>query len=267
MAAVDNIFIKHFSDEIKIAYQQSESLVMGTTTLLRGITGSTAQFPVLGSVVATSKTRNGDITPLNPDHQFVTATLVDKYAAIYWDRMDQNKSNIQMRAYYAKVTANAINRAVDANLITTLTGGTPSVTATSGLTFDKLLEAKTLLAQAEAYNGELYLIVSPKQISDMLKDPKLTSRDYTTLMGAQTGKISEVMGFNVIQSNLLPVASNVRSCVMYNKSAVGCATGEDLKTLIERVPEKDSTLISTTVSMGSVIIDPAGVIEIACTEA
>ncbi len=262
------IFISQFSDEIKQAFQQKESKLQSTVRAHRNVIGSTYNFPVLGKFTANTKARNADVTGLEPVHSTVAATLVDSYAPIYLDQLDQIKTNVSLREEYVKGTVAAINRKIDDTIIQAAVLGTNATATTAGgWTYAKHLEAVTLLNAAEVDEEDRVMVISPKQLAEMLNETKVISADYTAgLVPAMSGQIAHFMGMKVIVSTLLPIASTVRTVLYYNKSAVGIAVGQDPKTEVNYIPQKASWLVNTMVSLGAVIVDPAGVVEMTCTE-
>ena len=64
----------------------------------------------------------------------------------------------------------------------------------------------------------------------------------------------------------LPLATGVRTNYAFHKSAIGLAESLGPKTEINYVPQKTSWLVNCMYSAGSVGIDNAGIVEIACTE-
>jgi hypothetical protein len=262
------IFIAQFSEEIKQAFQQTESKLQNAVRAHRNVVGSTYSFPYLGKFTANTKARNADVTGLEPVHSTVLATLVDSYAPIYLDSLDQLKTNVSLREEYVRGTVSAINRVIDQTIITAAVAGTiTTATTAGGWTYAKHLEAVTLLNAADVDEQDRYMIICAKQFGEMMNETKVISADYTAgLIPVMSGKIGTFMGFNVIMSNLLPLASTTRTCLYFNKKAIGLAVGQDPKTEVNYIPQKVSTLVNTMVSLGSVIVDPAGVVEMTCTE-
>ena len=259
-------FITQFEDEIKIAYQQRQSLLAGTV-FKRSVEGSTVKFPYLGVVETTTKVRNADVVPVDADHLNATATMEDFYAPIYLDSLDEVKTNQDLRRAYVDATVSAVNRKLDKIIITAMTLGTrtlPAPHAVAGAwTKARHLAAVQMLAEAEVDQEDRYMLINPAMLTAIYNIPEFTNHDYTSLSPAENGKIGMLFGINVIVSNLLPAVSNVTQAIYYNKRAVGLGVNAELKTEVNYIPQKVSTLVNTFGSAGAVIIDPAGVIEVA----
>ena len=60
--------------------------------------------------------------------------------------------------------------------------------------------------------------------------------------------------------------SSDRKCFVYHKSAIGFASGKDVTTEINYIPEKVSHFISSMMSQGACLIDAEAIVEILCDE-
>lgn len=109
-------------------------------------------------------------------------------------------------------------------------------------------------------------MISPQALSEALAIDKLTSADYSSLQAIQNARIGTFMGMTWIMSSRLPKVTTTRTCFAFNKQSVGVAMGQDVTTEINYVPQRISHLINTTVSLGSKIVDPLGVMKISLTE-
>lgn len=263
-----NIFISQFADEIHQAFQQTESKLQGAVRAHRNVVGSTYNFPKLGKFTANTKARNADVTGLEPDHSQVLATLADSNAPIYLDKLDQIKTNVSLREEYVKGTVAAINRKVDQTIVTAALSGSNVVPTTAGgWTYAKHLEAVKLLNKADVDESDRFIAVGASQIMEMLNEIKVISSDYTAgLVPVLSGQIGNLMGFKVIvlSDDVLPIATNVQTAFYFNKKAIGIAVGQDPTTEVNYIAQKASWLVNTMVSLGAVLIDGAGVVEMPC---
>ena len=83
---IDTAFIKQFESEVHLAYQRMGSKLRNTVRQANNVTGNTVRFQKIGTGAATTKSRNGLITPMELAHTNVEATMSDKYAADYIDK-------------------------------------------------------------------------------------------------------------------------------------------------------------------------------------
>ena len=275
--SINTSFITQWNDEVKQAYQQKGSKLRDAVRVVTGVVGETYKFHKLGTASTGSKTREAELTPVNPAHTVVTATLADQYSPILLDELDQLKTNADMRREYVMASANALGRWTDATINTALlASNTNGTTLSGGLTYAKITEALTLLNAVDADPEDRFLIIGPHQLADALALTSLTSSDYVTIRSVMNGAIDSALGFRWIMSNQLTLnnldaaggaQNNTRHCFAVHKQAVGLAIGQDLKTEINYVPMRDATLVNSKISLGAAVIEATGVIEVGCVEA
>ncbi len=64
----------------------------------------------------------------------------------------------------------------------------------------------------------------------------------------------------------LSVATNVRSCHWYHKTAIGHASGSDVQTDISWHGDRAAHFVNNMMSQGAALIDAAGVVTLRCLE-
>jgi len=122
---IDTAFIKQFETEVHMAYQRMGSKLRNTVRTAN-VTGSTVRFQKIGTAEATTKSRNGNVTPMELAHTNVEATMADFFAAEYIDKLDELKTNINERQAVAQSAAAALGRKTDSLLITAMDAGANS---------------------------------------------------------------------------------------------------------------------------------------------
>ncbi len=260
-------FVKQWSDDVKQDFQQRSSKLLENVRVHRDVIGSTYGFHKLASVEATTKARNADVTGLDPVSSVVNVTLADFYASVYLDKLDETKTNVDLRREYVQSVSAALSRKVDDVIISALDAATATTsTVTGGLTIPKIIEAMTYLNVNEVNPEDRILVISPKQLGEALQITQLTSADYVALQAIQKANIGSAFGFTWVVSNRLPKATTNRTCFAFNKQAIGVAIGADISTEINYIPEKVSTLVNSFVSIGAGIVDNAGITKITCVE-
>lgn len=260
-------FIAQYSNEVKQLWQQTDSRLMDTLRVHKNVVGSTYNFHRMAAVVANTKTRDAEVTALDPTATQVTATLADYYAGIYIDKLDELKTNANLRSEYAKAAVSAINRRVDDTIITELaTASNTTATVTGGLTFAKILECLTYLNVSDVDPEKRVLVVGAKQVSDALGVAQLTSTDYVQVQSILNAGVGSALGFKWIMSNRLPIATQNRTCFAYNSDSVGLAVGQDVTTEVNYIPQRVAYLTNSYVSLGAKIIDNLGIVKMTCVE-
>ena len=139
--------------------------------------------------------------------------------------------------------------------------------ANSGLTIAKLRAAKFLFDSNEIdEEEERIMVVSAKQLQDLLRTIEVTSQDYNSVRALVDGALNTFMGFKFRRSQLLGKVSTVRSCYAYVKSGVILAE-RGLKTHMDvRTDLSHSLQIRSVASLAAVRMEEKKVVEIACDE-
>lgn len=260
-------YVTQYNDEVKIAYQQKAPKLFEAGRKALNVVGSTYNFHTMGKVTANTKSLDADITYLNPSQGQVAVTLADVYAAIFVGSLDALKTNVDLKRYYVESAAAAISRGIDASIITALaTATTTTTTTTGGMTIAKILEARLALDLQDVDPEDRFLVMSPKQIGDLYALTSFTSADWKGLAEVDQTGIGSAYGFNIIKHTALPLATVNRTCFAFNRQSLGIAVGSDVKTVVERVPQKNGDQALTTVSLGAGIIDQTGIYKINCVE-
>ena len=139
--------------------------------------------------------------------------------------------------------------------------------ANSGLTIGKLRAAKFLLDSADVdEEEERIIVVSAKQLQDLLRTTEVTSGDYNTVRALVDGALNTFMGFKFRRSQQLTKVSAVRSVYVYVKSGIVLAE-RGLKTHMDvRADLSHSLQIRSVASLAAVRMEEKKVVEIACDE-
>lgn len=141
--------------------------------------------------------------------------------------------------------------------------------ANSGLTIGKLRAAKYILDSSEVdEEEERIIVVSAKQLQDLLRTTEVTSADYNSVKALVYGSVNTFMGFKFRKTQLLPLASatDVRSTYVYVKSGIVLAE-RGLKTHMDvRTDLSHSLQIRSVASLGATRLEEKKVVEIACDE-
>ena len=106
---IDQAFIKQFETDVHLAYQRMGSKLRNTIRSTN-VSGNVARFQKIGTGTASTKSRNGNVTPMELAHTNVEVTMADFYAAEYIDKLDELKTNINERQAIAESAAAALGR-------------------------------------------------------------------------------------------------------------------------------------------------------------
>jgi hypothetical protein len=272
---VNAAFVRQYEREVHLAYQRNGSQLRGTVRTQSGVTGESTTFQIIGAGVAGSKTRHGQVPVMNLVHTNVTATLIDRYAAEYIDKLDLLKLNIDERASITTSAARALGRATDQIIVDAMDDGSNSTTitvTTQAAIRNSMLEAREALATRDVDfgDGNIFGLLSPRMYSHMMTVPQFADADYvgSDLPFKDSGRrVHTWLGVHWQEFTGLTSSGGVRTGFIYDKRAVGLAIGADVTTMVDWVAEKAAWLADSMMSMGAVLIDSNGVQELALTEA
>jgi len=255
---ITTAFVQQYSANIQMLSQQMGSLLRDKVRL-ESVTGKNAFFDQVGSVTAVEKTSRHSDT-----------------------QQDKVRLLIDPTSSYAQAAAMAMGRAMDdvvisAALGTAFTGETGStsqantnqiVHGSAGLTLDKLREAKQTLDLGSVDPSiPRHIIVSPRQITDLLGTTQVTSSDFNTVKALANGEINSFLGFNFIVSNRLALSGSTRSCIAYAQDGIALAVGKDVNARIDERSDKSyATQVYYCMSIGATRMEEAKVVEVQCTE-
>ena len=283
---ITTAFVEQYSSNIQMLSQQKGSILRDKVRL-ESVTGKNAFFDQVGSVTATVRsTRHSDTPQSDTPHSRRRVSLVDYEFADLIDDLDKVRMLVDPTSTYALAAAYAMGRAMDDAIITAATGsadtgvagGTavtlPSSqiiaeTGTTGMTIAKLREAKEIIDLADVDPSlPRHIIVSPKQITDLLGTTEVTSSDFNTVKALAQGDINTFLGFNFIVSNRLSIASSKRKCIAFVSDGIGLAVGKDSTARIdERADKGYATQVYYSAAFGATRMEEEKVVEIQAHEA
>lgn len=279
---INQAFVEQFkSNVIHLAEQQGSRL--RSTVSEESVTGEKFNFERVGNVAAVVKSTRHTATPvLDVPHSRRTGSMTDYQWADLVDNEDKLRMLISPESAYAKAGANAMGKAFDDLIIAAATGnatdgdgstialpsGQKIVNGSTGLTLAKLLTTKEIMDGAEASDDDRVIIIGSKQVSDLLNTTEIKSSDYNSVKALASGQIDTFMGFKFVRSERLGVATQIRSCIAYTKSAIGLGLGKDVSTRIdERNDLSYAHQVYLAFTAGATRIEDTGVVQIDCSEA
>ena len=261
---IDQAFIKQFETEVHMAYQRMGSKLRNTIRSTN-VSGSTARFQKIGTGSASTKSRNGNVTPMELAHTNVEVSMSDYYAAEYIDKLDELKTNINERQAVTQSAAAALGRKTDELIITAMDAGANSTQihdTSSALEKADLLSLFETMGTADVpEDGQRYLAMSPAGYADLFAINEFASSDFVgpqnlPFAGGMTMK--EFLGFKIFSTSAVAGGKNFA----YHTTAVGIGVNSDVQTEVNYVAEKVSHLATSMMSMGAVAIDDNGIYEV-----
>jgi hypothetical protein len=283
---ITTAFVEQYSSNIQMLSQQKGSLLRDKVRV-ESVTGKNAFFDQVGSVTASVRTtRHADTPQSDTPHSRRRVSLVDYEFADLIDDLDKVRMLVDPTSTYALAAAYAMGRAMDDAIITAATGSADTGVAggtavalpssqiiaeagTTGMTIAKLREAKEIIDLADVDPSlPRHIIVSPKQITDLLGTTEVTSSDFNTVKALAQGDINTFLGFNFIVSNRLAIATNKRKCIAFVSDGIGLAVGKDATARIdERADKGYATQVYYSAAFGATRMEEEKVVEIQAHEA
>ena len=282
---ITTAFVEQYSSNIQMLSQQKGSLLRDKVRL-ESVVGKNAFFDQVGSVTATVRSsRHSDTPQADTPHSRRRVTLVDYEFADLIDDLDKVRMLADPTSSYAQAAAYAMGRAMDDNIIAAATGtaytGVAGGTSTSlpagqiiteagtgRMTIAKLRTAKEILDLADVDPSlPRFIVVGPKQITDLLGTTEVTSSDYNVVKALASGDINSFLGFNFIVSNRLAVASSIRDCIAFVNDGIALAVGKDVTARIdERADKGYATQVYYSAAFGATRMEEDKVVKIQAYE-
>ena len=278
--------MEQYSNNVQMLSQQKGSLLRDKVDS-ETVQGKNAFFEQIGSVTAQVRTTRHAPTPqLDTPHARRRVSLADYEFADLIDDQDKVRTLIDPTSSYAQAAAFAMGRAMDDVIISAATGtsftgvsggtstalpGGQAITesGTDGLTIAKLRNAKRIM-DLNSVDASIprYIVVSPRQIDDLLGTTSVTSADFNTVRALVTGEVNTFMGFQFIVSNRLSIASSKRLCFAYAQDGIKLALGKDVMSRSdERADVGYATQIYYCMSIGATRMEEEKVVSIQAHEA
>jgi hypothetical protein len=263
-------FSKQYEKDVHLAYQRMGSKLRSTVRFRNNAKGSSVVFQKVGKGTASTKARHGKVPVMNVDHEAVECQLYDYYAGDWIDMLDEYKSPSDERQVLINAGAYALGRKTDELIIAELDKSTNFAgTGADGLTKAKVLTAFEMLGGADVPDdGQRYAVVGWKQWSDLLQIQEFSDADYVgpDALPWKGTQAKNWLGTLWIPHSGLTKSSNVRYCYWYHKTAVGHASGQEVKCDVTWHGDRASNFVSNMMSQGSVLIDTTGVVSMRCLE-
>jgi len=272
-----------FDDMVKHAYQTMGSTnggIVNAVTQRNNVVGDTYKFRAMGKGLANQKPSQADVTPMDISHSLITATLGNWNAPEYTDIFDAAEVNFDEKQELANTIAGALHRRQEQIIIDAMDAATPGATvatsvggADTNMNIEKVVEASKELNDAGVpIDQDRHIAVSADGLRAMLLETQVGSADYNSVQSLMTGTLDYWMGFHwhIVESRdeggLTVAAGDVRQGYAWHKSAVGLATGLDIRTDVNWVAQKTSWLCNGMMKCGAAIRDTAGLIQINADE-
>ncbi len=288
MGTVDTAFVKQFEDTIVQLVQQKATKLRNTVKVDTNFTGEFKFYDQLGSTDMVEKVSRHQDTPIiDPDHKRRRITKQDFIHNTLFDKEDQLSMIVDPKSDYAMAASSAAGRKMDDRIINAFLatafsgkdGGTETsfdanfqiAVGATGLTKNKLIEAKELLDDEDNEEEDRTCVTTPRQVSDLLKTTEATSSDFNTVKALVDGSLNSWVGFKFVRisSKRLPVLSGTtdRGIYCYHKAAIQLAIQKEASARIDERPDKMyAWQVYLAMTIGATRLEEERIVQIACLE-
>ena len=284
MATISPSFVTIFDSEVKHAYQAARQLA--GLVREKSVTGDTVKFNKLTKGVASVRTPQTEVTPMNLSYSLVSALMTSYIASEYSDVFNQAFVSFSDRSELSTAVGNAIGRRMDQVAIDALDAATPVAVAntvaedgTSGSASDmntgKIRAAKAALDANNVPADNRVLLMHANSLEALLGQTSATSADFNSVRSLVDGSLSTWLGFSVImlgdrdEGGLTKDGSNDRVAYAFHRDALGMGVSMNQKTEVNYIADKTSWLVSSMFQSGAVAIDDGasgGIVKITSRE-
>ena len=245
--------------------------------------------------------RYGPLTPQIPNYTRRWVFPTDRDIAVLVDQFDELRTIVDPKPgiseaiaaaggrYFDDVIINAANgtasTGVDSSNYSTesfsttvstsggyLVADTFAASASTGMTYPKLVEAWRVMrhAQVDLDAERPCLLISSQQESDLKKQQEVISKDYNDNMVIQSGRVTNLAGFDIVVSERLNTSSSntLRNCLAFVRSGLHLGLWKDMMVRIDNRVDLNSQpwQIYAMLSAGATRTQLFKVVQINCAD-
>ena len=290
-----SLYTTQFSTNLEMLLQQEGSKLRPRVREGAHVGKQASPVNQIGAIAAQAPT--GRFAPLGRvDATFTRRWVfpIDRELPQLIDSFDELKTIVDPKSAYATNASYAVGRAwddevirasfatayigTDAGSLTTETFNTTNFqiastfgsSAASGLTVAKLIEARRIFRHYhnDTERDALTLVVGSQQESDLLNQVQVVSTEFNDRPVMVDGRVTRFLGFDLVYSERLSTASNVRNCIAFVKSGLYLGTWRDMvnTATIRYDLSSQPWQLYTGFSFGATRTQPGKVLSILCTD-
>lgn len=292
---IPQIFTTQFSTNLELLLQQRQSKLRGRVREGAHVGKMASPVQQVGALVLQAPA--GVYAPLNrQDANLVRRWVFPQDGEIpqLIDTFDLLKTAVNPQSMFVEAAAAAVGRAYDDAIIAAATGtaqlgvdagGLTSETfsttnfqiastfgssSASGLTVAKLIEARRIFRHyhVDLEADPITLVIGSQQESDLLNQVQVVSTEFNERPVLVDGRVTRFLGFDIVTSERLSTAANVRNILAFAKSGMYLGVWQDIMNRIDIRVDLSSHpyQIYTKASFGATRLQPGKVISILCSD-
>jgi hypothetical protein len=297
------LYTQQFSTNLAMRLQQTESKLRGKV-MEQQFVGKAAS-PIQYIAPFGLKAPPGEYAPLaRTDNSYMRRWCFPQEgeATQLIDSFDRLQTIVDPTSEMVRTAASAVGRAWDDSIIsaafgtsqagtdtgtltaetfaqaaTTATGSSTGLTiadtfgnssTTIGLTVAKLIEARRIFRHlhVDLEAEDLTLVIGSQQEADLLKEVQVVSTEFNDRPVLVDGRLQRFLGWNIVVSERLSVASSIRSCIAMVKSGMILGIWQDLfnDVCIRHDLSSQPYQVYTKAMFGASRLEPGRVLKINC---
>jgi len=269
----ESAFQTQFRQELIAGFEQNQTLLRNTVTTEAVIKGNTATFNVIDSGAATAVTRglNGLIPGRADNNTQNSATLKEWHDKAIKTGFNVFASQGDQRRAMQDTTMSVINRKIDEDILTALSGATQDTGAAQKASFRLIMWAQTILGNnAVPLGANVTWVISSAMYAYMLEFKQFTNVEYVNKKPLEQAMVIDQpisfywLGMNwIVHPNLSGKGTSAEKCYVFHRSAVGHAIDTaGIQSAVDYNTEHDYSFARCTAYMGSVLMQNSGVVVI-----
>jgi hypothetical protein len=297
--SADALFLKVFGGMVMTQFLAA-TIFRNLQTVRTITSGKSAQFPVLGNIVASRHTPGTEILGQTANQNEKIITIDDLLIApVFIPNIDEAKTHYDIRGPYAQRCGYELAKVYDqisaqviilaARAASTITGGNGGSVLTDANAGTVSANLKAQLAAAaqkldekNVPDTDRFVTLRPAQYWLLVNDgvtSSIANRDVGGVGSVATGKFPEWAGLSIQKSNNVP-NTNVTTgitfdnnntyggnfsttvCPVFHKSAIGTVELVGVSTEMEKTVRYQGTLVVAKVATGTGILRPESAVEI-----
>lgn len=272
VTTISTSFVEEFESGVHMAYQRMGSKLRNTVRTRSGVKNKTT-FQKIGKGFATTKSRHGNIAPMNLEHTNVNVTVEDYFAGEWIDDLDQLRINHDEMNVAQQSGAYALGRKTDDLILAAMTTTTSAHDETSnGITLSWALELMEKFGNNNVPDdGKRFVVVGWEQWSQLMSIDQFSRAEYIgeAQLPFPLGMTAKNwLGFTWFAHGGLTglngsgaAGTTHRECFAYHSDALAHAIGADVSSNMQYHNDKDSYFVMNKMQMNAVLIDEEGVFE------
>lgn len=268
-----------FDSEVHHAWQEPGGTIMNTVRNKTITKARDLWFPKMSEAIATPRIPGTRVVAADVVHTRVLVALADWNCGEYTDIFDESHVPIDERQELAFTLGAGARRRGDQVIMDVMTAasGTGTVANSVGgsltnMNVAKARRAKRIMDTKNVPKSDRFMLIHANGLESMLAETEVNSSDFNSVKALVNGELNTFLGFewitlgDITEGGLSIDGSLDRINLAYHRRSTGFAKGIDFRSEVNYIPQETQWLANVLFSVGSVVIDANGIVQITCRE-